>query len=172
VTQAAVALTTAMPAESAIPMDIDGHPASTTSGKRTHSIISFDSHSQSLPETDITSSGISSEPARKKWSAASQDSRDSQKNTHPKPLTGKIKSQISHLTHVFEKSMTMPEDGIAAKRSLAISHLQQVDDGLSTNEKVKLIQKFQKDPSLAQTYLDLVDDALRQAWLRSELDDD
>ena len=65
----------------------------------------------------------------------------------------------------------MPEDGIAVKHSLAISHLQQVDDGLLTGEKVKLIKKLQKDPSLAQTYLDLVDDALRQAWPRLELDD-
>jgi hypothetical protein len=175
-----IANDTGVPTESPILMDIDRHPAPTTSGKRTHSIMSFSDSQQSLPETNMTSSGINSDPVQKKRSLASQCSRDSQKNTRSKPPTGKVtqaaamvgmQSQISRLTDVFERSMTTPEDGIAAKCSLAISHLQQVDDGLSTGEKVKLIHKFQKDPSLAQTYLDLVDDVLRQAWLRSELDD-
>jgi hypothetical protein len=38
------------------------------------------------------------------------------------------------------------------------------------SEKVRLIGIFQKDITFVQTYLDLVDNEIRQAWLRSILD--
>jgi hypothetical protein len=73
-----------------------------------------------------------------------------------------MQSQISRLTDVFEKSMETPEDGMATRHSLAISHLQQVDDGLTTEKKVWPVQLFQDNPGLAQTYLDLISDDLCQ----------
>jgi hypothetical protein len=80
-----------------------------------------------------------------------------------------MQSQIGRLTDVFEKTMATPEDGTAHQRSLALARLQDQDDGLSMDEKVKLVGIFQRDASAIQTYLDLVDDKLRQAWLHSIL---
>ena len=59
-----------------------------------------------------------------------------------------MQSQISWLTDVFEKSMSTPDDGIAAKCSLAISQIQEFEDGLTVQQKVKMISKFQKDASV------------------------
>src|SRR5271168_5176741 len=66
-----IANDTGVPTESAILMDIDRHPAPTTSGKRSHSIMSFSDSHQSLLETNITSSGIDSDPVQKNRSLAS-----------------------------------------------------------------------------------------------------
>jgi hypothetical protein len=82
-----------------------------------------------------------------------------------------MQAQIGRLTDIFEKSMTTPADGEASQRSLAITRLQDVDDNLSMSDKVKLIGLFQKDVVIAQTYLDLINDDIRQAWLRSILDE-
>ena len=53
-----------------------------------------------------------------------------------------MQSQISWLTNVFEKLMSTPDDGIAAKRSLTISQIQEFEDGLTVQQKVKMISKF------------------------------
>lgn len=82
-----------------------------------------------------------------------------------------MQAQIGRLTDVFEKSMMTPENGVASQCSLAITHLQDVDDDLSMSDKVKLIRLFQKDAVTAQTYLDLIHDNVHQAWLHSILDD-
>ena len=89
----------AVPTESAILMDIDRHPASTTSGKCTHSIMSSSNSHQSLPETNITSFSINSDPAQKKWSVASQNSRDLQKNTFSKPSTASCCHGVDAITN-------------------------------------------------------------------------
>ena len=82
-----------------------------------------------------------------------------------------MQSQISWLTNVFEKSMSTPDDEIAAKRSLTISQIQEFEDDLTVQQKVKMISKFEKDASVAQTYLDLLNGEVCQAWLQAELDD-
>jgi hypothetical protein len=82
-----------------------------------------------------------------------------------------MQSQISQLTDVFEKLMSTPDDGMDAKHSLAISQIQEFEDGLTVQQKVKMILKFQKDVSIAQTYLDLLNGEVRQAWLQAELED-
>ena len=82
-----------------------------------------------------------------------------------------MQSQISWITNIFRKSMSTPDDGIAAKCSLAISQIQEFKDGLTVQQKVKMILKFQKDASVAQTYLDLLNGEVHQAWLQAELDD-
>lgn len=45
--------------------------------------------------------------------------------------------QISQLTDIFEKSMATPDDGLVAKRNLAIAQLQEFDDGLTVLERVR-----------------------------------
>ena len=81
-----------------------------------------------------------------------------------------MQAQIGRLIDVFEKSITAPEDGRAAQCSLAIARLQEIDDKLSMDDMVKLIGLFQKDMVIAQTYLDLINDNVCQAWLCSILD--
>jgi hypothetical protein len=64
-----------------------------------------------------------------------------------------MQSQISWLTNIFEESMSTPDDGMATQRSLAISQIQEFENGSMVQKKVKMILKFQKDVSIAQTYL-------------------
>jgi hypothetical protein len=178
----------------AAPMDIDRLPplfastSSTNSNKRSHSIMS-DERSASTP---ITTPSVVLNVVPKKQqrsSRASLMSRDSQSNAPSRDSQGNMRpptsravkvtpavamvamqSQIGRLMDVFEKSMATPEDGTAHQRSLALARLQEQDDYLSLSEKVKLISIFQRDISAVQTYLDLLDDALCRAWLRSILD--
>ena len=53
-----------------------------------------------------------------------------------------MQSQISRLTDIFKKLMSTPDDGIAAKHSLAILQIQEFEDGLIVQQKVKMISKF------------------------------
>ena len=82
-----------------------------------------------------------------------------------------MQAQIGRLTDIFEKSMTTPADGKASQHSLAIACLQDMDNNLSMDDMVKLIGFFQKNVVIAQTYLDLMNDNICQAWLCSILDD-
>lgn len=200
-TSMAIAMATASDSIAAVAassplMDVDGSQAAPTlsdnnphpttphhlssggsASKRTHSVMSLSSDFQfNDGSTEITTpSNLSSKKQAKDRSQGSHDSRLGQsralgKVTQASAMVG-MQSQISRLTDVFEKSMATPDDGLAAKRSLAIAQLQDLDDGLTVGEKVKMISKFQKDISIAQTYLDLVNGEIRQAWLRAELDD-
>ena len=53
-----------------------------------------------------------------------------------------MQSQISWLTNVFEKSMSTPDDGIAAKCSLTISQIQEFEDGLTVQQNKVGIQNL------------------------------
>jgi hypothetical protein len=94
----------------------------------------------------------------------------SSKVTQASVMVG-MQSQISRLTDVFEKSMSTSDDGMATKHSLIISQIQEFEDGLTVQQRVKMILKFQKDVSIAQTYLDLLNGEVHQAWLQAELKD-
>ena len=185
-------------------MDIDHAPPpvpllSTTSSKRSHSAMSFEtdepSHRSQSGSTAITDPSVVLDVVPKKQqkgsgrSGISRDSqgtcsRDSQGNSRaqtgqssraarvtPAVAMVAMQSQISQLTDVFKQTMTTPADGTAAQRSMAISRLQDLDDGLSMSEKIQLIGIFRKDITYVQVYLDLVVDEIRQAWLRAVLKD-
>lgn len=180
----------------ALPLPPVPPPVSTNSGKRSHSIMSFESDGPQCSQSDSTPITAPSQASamlnvvpkkQQKGSGISRDSqgsrsRDSQGNQRaqsfraakvtPAVAMVAMQSQIGRLTDVFERSMATPEDGTSSQRSLALSRLQERDDGLSMGEKVRLISIFQKDASYVQTYLDLVIDEVRQAWLRSILDSD
>jgi hypothetical protein len=178
----------------AAPMDIDRLPplfvstSSTNSNKCSHSIMS-DEHSASTPIMTLSvalnivpkKQQRSSRSSLTSWDSQSNaPSCDSQGNMRPPtshvakvtPAVAMVtmQSQIGRLTDIFEKSMATLEDGTAHQRSLALARLQEQDDYLSLSEKMKLISIFQRDISTVQTYLDLLDDALHRAWLRSILD--
>ena len=48
-----------------------------------------------------------------------------------------MQSQISQLTNIFEKSMSTPDGGIAAKRSLTISQIQEFEKWFNSTAKGK-----------------------------------
>lgn len=177
-----VAITTVMTTN---PTSVSGN-----SGKRTHSETAM---SQISDETSITTPILSDPPSRsaKKANRGKGASR-SQPRTNPPSLShGSLapsssstkispasamvgmQAQIGRLTDVFVESMKKPGDNIASIRSQAITRIQDIDDGLSLSDKVKMIGLFQKDAQgiIAQTYLDLVDDEIRRAWLLSTLEE-
>jgi len=181
------------------PMDVDNDSLTllsrpiSNSGKRPFSAISTsaaDEHSPSLsdlPSITPAAPAEVSNPVPRKLQKGSHisdpyplSSCASQTSYHGRqPLkTGKItqatamvgmQSQIVRLTDVFEKSMTTPRDTTVSKLSLALQKLQDVDDGLSMADKTKLVRLFQRDPSSAQVYSELVVDDLRQAWIADVL---
>jgi hypothetical protein len=169
-------------------MDVDkspvitSHPTSTSSGKHLHSAMSrvSDEPSSMNITTPIISDRSGKKPNRGRGASRSQSCTSAQPHASSSITSTKIspaaamvgmQAQIGRLTDVFEKSMTTPENGLASQRSLAITRLQDVDDDLSMSDKVRLIGLFQRDAVTAQTYLDLIHDDVRQAWLHSILDD-
>ena len=80
-----------------------------------------------------------------------------------------IQGSLDHLTDIFASSMMTPEDGTITQRNQAIRFLQEVDDGLSTNDKVKMVSLFMNNIVVADTYLSLTDIDIRRAWLQAML---
>jgi hypothetical protein len=157
-----------------------------SAGKHIHSVMSLDSKNLHSASTKITTPSTNADPMLKKQAKTSDRTQKSCSSRHKSsaysraPASGKVtqasamvsmQSQISWLTDIFEKLMSTPDDGMATKHSLAISQIQEFEDGLMVQQKVKIISKFQKDVSIAQTYLDLLNGEVRQAWLQAELED-
>jgi hypothetical protein len=65
--------------------------------------------------------------------------------------------------------MATPGNLGTTRRAQAVERMQDVDDGLSTMEKVELIRQFEEN-EVAGTYLSLENQALRQAWIRTRLE--
>ena len=51
-----------------------------------------------------------------------------------------------------------------------MKRLQEVNDGLTTENQLKMIRMFQTDEGAAGTYLTLMNQSLRQAWIREQLE--
>jgi hypothetical protein len=84
-----------------------------------------------------------------------------------------VSSSIDHLTLAFEKSLVPQEivivDPIARRRTEAVKTLSNNNDAPNAANKVKLISLFAKDPTVADVYLAIEDEDVRQAWLESLL---
>jgi hypothetical protein len=81
-----------------------------------------------------------------------------------------LQDSITRLTDILIKSMATPGNLGTTRRAQAVERVQDVDDGLSTMEKVELIRQFEENEGLAGTYLSLENQALRQAWIRAVFD--
>jgi len=74
------------------------------------------------------------------------------------------------MTDVFEQSvMTLKDETIEVKKD-AIKTVQTVDDGLSADQKAKMVSIFAQNGSIANAYLALTDVAVRHSWLQQMLD--
>lgn len=80
-----------------------------------------------------------------------------------------IQGSLDRLTDIFASSMMTPEDGTITQRNQAIRFLQEVDDGLSTNDKVKMVSLFMNNIVVADMYISLMDIDIRRAWLHAML---
>lgn len=159
---------------------------SISGGKRPHSLISSKSDSTpfSLPmsttsASEITtmttqsSSGQPVEPAKKRsrGSAVSGHSAKdiSVRTGRATPASAVIGMQgsINRLTDIFEKNMStnVAEDPATASRNRAIGLVQELDDGLTTDQKIKLISFFMEDLVAANTYISLTDPEVRKGWV-------
>jgi hypothetical protein len=62
------------------------------------------------------------------------------------------------------------EDPDTASRNRAMGLVQELDDGLTTDQKVKLISFFMKDIIAANTYISLSDAEVRRGWILAILE--
>lgn len=67
--------------------------------------------------------------------------------------------------------MAVPEDAVVTRRTHAMQLLQEVDDGLSTDQKIAIVQLFMKNAVAADTYLSLTDADVRRGWIHAMLDE-
>ena len=102
-------------------------------------------------------------------SKRSGTSHASAKRATPTAALNGMQGSLNRLTDIFAHSMLTPEDGTAAQRNQAMQVLQEADDGLSMNDKVKMISMFMQNIVVADTYLSLTDIDLRRIWLQSML---
>jgi hypothetical protein len=73
-----------------------------------------------------------------------------------------MQGTLNHITDIFEKST---QDPSSTKLDKAIQRLQSMNDSLTIDEKLSMINQFIMKPSVASTYLAITDDALRVNWL-------
>jgi hypothetical protein len=79
-----------------------------------------------------------------------------------------MQGSINRLTDVFEKSLMLQET-TSTKLSEALQRLQDLDDGLTNEEKLVFIQLFGRDPVIAGTYLALTCNDLWRDWIQKML---
>lgn len=173
-------------------MEIDGidngnatirRKSSISSGKRKLDHLldddarSYQSSNATVPPS--SSSVTTSEPARKK--SARSSSRSTSKTSVVRPSSkitkisnavamNGIQGTINRLTDIFERSVNAPLDPRAAGRGDTLQLLQSHDDGLSINERTKMVNLFAENHVMAEMYAGLVDDELRQSWLQGVLE--
>jgi hypothetical protein len=90
------------------------------------------------------------------------------------PATAVIGMQgsINRLTDVIQNQMVMPqssEDRQELRKEQALRMLQELDDGLTLDEKTEMVVLFQDDAHATSTFVKLTDDTLRRSWLRKML---
>jgi len=81
-----------------------------------------------------------------------------------------IQGSINQMTDIFEQSITTLKDKTTEAKKDAIKTMQTIDDGLSTNQKAKMVSIFAQNGSIANVYLVLTDIAVRHSWLQQILD--
>ena len=173
-------------------MEIDGvddgnatvrQKSSVSSGKRKLDHL-FDDDARSYQSSNATvppssSSVTTSEPAKKKKSQSSSQSTSKTSVLRPSSKITKISNAVAMhsiqgtincLTDIFERSVNAPLDPRAAGRGDALQLLQSRNDSLSVIERTKMVNLFAENHVMAEMYVGLVDDELRQNWLQGVLE--
>jgi hypothetical protein len=162
-------------------MPLDDTLSSTNStNKRKYSTMSTQAETTSINSGSVRASGSpitssftassdrkgkrSRSASKQNMVIASTSSRIAKAVTPAIAISG-MQGSINQLTDVFERSMVTPEDGSVAHRNRAQERMQEVDDGLSTDDKVSMIYLFMNNATAADTYLSLNDSNIRRAWV-------
>lgn len=184
------ATTNMMPTSFTTPNTLIPYSTSVPMNKRTHSTMSADDTSSALGTySEDTSFNLPVGTSVKKMRESSGGPRSSSSKPGSKPTeskagsrrsaSGKVASQaahtaaimgmqgsINHLTDVFADSMrqTSAEEAVVLRRKHALQILQGQKD-LTPLQKARLASFFQKDISVADTYVSLVDPQVREEWI-------
>lgn len=158
-------------------------PTSFTSRSSKRSFAEMSSESSVPPSQDMSAFSGQSDPVSKKSKTRALPSlgQGTGKRTSARPAAVRpanrsftqatavvgMQGSINRLTDIFEKSMGPPQDPLVERKTRALGLMQTRDDGLSVPDKVKLISNFDQHPMMIDTYLGLLDDELRQAWISS-----
>jgi hypothetical protein len=84
-----------------------------------------------------------------------------------------MQDTISQLAEIIQLQMAMPssaEDRQDLRLDAAMRMLQEIDDGLTVDEKTDMVMLFQCDATAASTFIKLTDDSIRRNWLRKMLE--
>lgn len=177
------------------------HPAAAASPSLFSNIRSFSNpsapsaSSPSAPSVSSTSFHRSVNPSKKKKTLLTHNSALAGPVTSsvapsgsPSHIATKItpavaihgmQGSLNRLTDIMERNITLGPsrsnpsrpDSSSSLRTRAIVLLQTRNDNLTTSEKTRVIHKFTKDIELAEVYVALEDDELRQDWLQEMLRD-
>lgn len=132
--------------------------------KGTKSSSSITSSSKSRPHSSRASSSTtpSSQPSR------ATSSKLTSTKLSPAVLVHEMQGTISSLAAAVRESGSIdPEAQLRQQAVQSVSH----QDGLSSMEKLKIIELFRKDYASVQTYLGLAQsDDLRKSWLQMQLE--
>jgi hypothetical protein len=133
-------------------------------GKRKYSAITED---EPISSTTSLSQPPSSNSMR---GTRASTSKQPTRATHTTVLNN-MQGSINQLSDVFKLSLTSPHPSLTLdNQAKAMMLLRTVDDGLSMEDKVRLIKLFEKDGSLVASYLNLENDQpLRKIWIQQSL---
>jgi hypothetical protein len=82
-----------------------------------------------------------------------------------------MQGTFNWIANIFAQSLAIPDDQTAEKTSTAIQNVLNTDDGLSAEEKARVISIFVQKASIANAYLALTDDEVRCIFLHQIIDD-
>ena len=80
-----------------------------------------------------------------------------------------MQGTLNCLTDVMEQNLGPTPNLVMTQRTKALTLLQEQDDDLTIEEKFEMIHHFTSNVAIAEVYLVLNNDELRQAWLQSLL---
>ena len=137
----------------------------------------------STPPSSLPTPSISSNPPKKKKTVSTHNSAGkalavtaatsssiAMKITPAVAIHG-MQGTLNYLTDVMERNLGPAPDLAATQRTKALTLLQQRDNHLTIEQKSAMIRQFTSDATIAEVYLALNNDKLRQAWLRDLLKD-
>ena len=138
--------------------------------------------SPSVPSAPSSSVRTSSNPLKKKKTASTRNSAGKVSSSVTGAPSSNIAMKITpaiaihgmqgtlnRLTDVMERNLGPIPDLAMTQRTQALTLLQERDDNLTIEEKSEMIHHFTSNVAIAEVYLALNNDELRQAWLQSLL---
>lgn len=84
-----------------------------------------------------------------------------------------ISAGLADFNETFRHSMTGSKPGVQAspvRKGIAMQRLQELEDDLTDDQIVSLLDLFQKDVTEADTYNNIKREGVRRTWVQSRID--